>query len=308
MEFYKVPYFYRMKKMTLKLLGILCILTSSVAISQVTANQPQDLFTCDINNPGDGVEIFDLTSTIPEIIGDQTNVTVSFHLTSGDALGNGPGFPDPQNYQNVVNPQLVFVRVQGNGDSQITTFTIEVRLPFEPDTTTPTPLVLADENGDGFEVFDLTEIIPQFTNDPFVLDITYHESLQDAESGTNAIADPENYTNLINPQTIFVRFQNAPQDECVTITSFDIMADPALQLEDETVSIIKMYPNPSSSVITVENIDLDATITIYDTLGRAVLSSVNNNSTSYSMDIRTLTNGVYFMEVDNRKPIQFIKN
>lgn len=291
----------------MKLIGILCILTSGIAVSQVTANQPQDLFTCDINNPGDGVEIFDLTSTIPEIIGDQTNVTVTFHLTSGDALGNGPGFPNPESYENIVNPQLVFVRVQGNGGSQITTFTIEVRLAFEPDTTTPTPLVVGDFDGDGFEVFDLTDIIPQFTNDPFVLDITYHETLTDADAGI-FITNPENYTNITNPQTIYVRFQNAPQEECVTIVSFDIIADPNLSVQEEILAVIKIYPNPTSSVMTVENIDLDATITIYDTLGRTVGSFINDQTNTYTLDVRTLTNGIYFMSIDNRQPISFIKN
>ncbi len=298
-----------MKKTTQKLLGILCILTSFTAVSQVTANQPQDLFMCDINNPGDGVEIFDLTTTIPEIIGDQTNVTVTFHLTSGGALGNDNGFPNPESYENVVNPQLVFVRVQGNGDSQITTFTIEVRLPFEPDTTTPEPLVIFDPEGDGFQVFDLTAIIPQFTNDAFPLDITYHESLEDAQSNVNPIADPENYTNVVPVmQTVYVRFQNAPQEECVTIATFEIIADPELSVQEEQLSSVKIYPNPASSVITVENIDLEATITIYDTLGRTVLSFINDNPISYAMDIRSLPKGLYFMEVDTKKPVTFIKN
>ncbi|WP_299215356.1 T9SS type A sorting domain-containing protein [uncultured Dokdonia sp.] len=297
-----------MKKTTLKLLGILCVLTSFTAVSQVTANEPQDLITCDINNPGDGVEIFDLTTTIPEIIGDQTNVTVTFHLTSGSALGNGPGFPNPENYENIVNPQLVFVRVQGNGDSVITTFTIEVRLPFEPDTTTPDPLVLADPNNDGFEVFDLTDIIPQFTNDPFVVDISYYETLQDAETASNPITDPENYTNITNPQTIYVRFQNAPQEECVTIVTFDIFADANLSIEDESLPVIQLYPNPASSVMSIENIDLDASIIIYDTLGRTVASFINDITTTYTLDVSTLTKGIYFMRIDNRQPVSFIKN
>ena len=292
----------------MKWIGILCILTSFTATSQVTANPPQDLFTCDINNPGDGVEIFDLTTTIPEIIGDQTNVTVTFHLTSGDALGNGPGFPNPESYENIVNPQLVFVRVQGNGGSQITTFTIEVRLAFEPDTTTPTPLVIGDFDDDGFEVFDLTDIIPQFTNDPFVLDITYYETLQDAETASNPIATPENYTNVTNPQTIYVRFQNAPQEECVTIVPFDIFADPNLSVQEETLPMVKIYPNPANSVMTVENIDLDATIIIYDTLGRTVRSFINDQTNLYTIDVEALTKGMYFMSIDNRQPIQFIKN
>ena len=293
----------------MKWIGILCILISYTGISQVTANQPQDLFTCDINNPGDGVEIFDLTSTIPEIIGDQTNVTVTFHLTSGGALGNDSGFPNPESYENIVNPQLVFVRVQGNGGSQITTFTIEVRLAFVPDTMTPTPLVITDVNGDGFEVFDLTDIIPQFTNDPFVLDITYYETLQDAETASNPIADPENFMNtVVTMQTIYVRFQNAPQEECVTIVPFEIIAYLDLGIEDEALPSVKMYPNPTSSVMTLENIDLDATIIIYDTLGRTVGSFINNQTTTYTLDVSKLTKGFYFMSIDNRQPISFIKN
>lgn len=297
-----------MKKTTKRIIGIACLLISSLAMSQVTANQAQDIYLCDINNPGDGIEIFDLTTTIPEIIGDQTNVNVSFHLTSGDALGNGPGFPNPESYENVVNPQLVFVRVQGGGDFDITTFTIEARLPFEPDTTTPNPLIVMDQDGDGFEVFDLTAIIPQFTNDPFVLDITYHETLQDAQSGVNPIADPENYTNTVNPQTLYVRFQNAPQDECVTIVPFEIVADSDLSVQDETTSSIKVYPNPTTSVIIVENIDLDSDIIIYDTLGRIVLRHKSTETQSATMDVRTLTNGIYFMRISDTKPVTFIKN
>lgn len=297
-----------MKKTTLKLLGILCVLSSFTAVSQVTANEPQDLITCDINNPGDGIEMFDLTSTIPEIIGDQTNVTVTFHLTSGSALGNGPGFPNPENYENVVNPQLVFVRVQGNGDSVITTFTIEVRSPFEPDTTNPDPLAVLDADNNGFEIFDLTDIIPQFTNDPFVLDIFYYETLQDAETVSNPIANPENYTNITNPQTLYVRFQNAPQEECVTIVPFDIFADANLSVGDESLPIVRLYPNPTSSVMTVENIDLDASIVIYDTLGRTVASFINHDTTTYTLDVSTFPNGIYFMKIDAKQPVSFIKN
>lgn len=297
-----------MKKTTRKIIGLACLLVSSFAMSQVTANQPQDIFMCDINNPGDGVEIFDLTTTIPEIIGDQTNVTVTFHLTSGGALGNDNGFPNPESYENVVNPQLIFVRVQGPGESVITTFTIEVRLPFEPDTTTPEPLVLPDPEGDGFEVFDLTNIIPQFTNDPFVLDITYHETLQDAENNVNPIADPENYTNVTNPQTLYVRFQNAPEDECVTIVPFDIFADANLTVQDFDTPNVNLYPNPTTSVMTIENIDLESDITIYDTLGRVVLSQKSTDTTIVTMDVSKLNKGIYFVRINDIQPLTFIKN
>ncbi|WP_299766359.1 T9SS type A sorting domain-containing protein [uncultured Dokdonia sp.] len=123
--------------------------------------------------------------------------------------------------------------------------------------------------------------------------------LDDDDDGDLVLTRDEDYNN-----------SGSPLDDDINDNGIPDFLDPdvALSTDEFTVTNFALYPNPSSSVIILENIDLDATITIYDTLGRAVLSSVNNNSTSYSMDISTLTNGVYFMEVDNRKPIQFIKN
>src|SRR5690606_3799788 len=47
--------------------------------------EPDPLELCDYNNPGDGVEEFDLSATIPQITGGDTSIDVSFHLTQDDA-------------------------------------------------------------------------------------------------------------------------------------------------------------------------------------------------------------------------------
>ncbi len=60
--------------------------------------------------------------------------------------------------------------------------------------------------------------------------------------------------------------------------------------------------------MTVKNIDLNATIIIYDTLERAVESFINNQTNLYATYVESLTKGMYFMNIDNRQPIQFIKN
>ena len=64
--------------------------------------------------------------------------------------------------------------------------------------------VKCDENLDGFEVFDLTVA---FSNcaDPSTFYLTYHMSLMDAETGVNALPNPEAYTNTSSPETIYVR-------------------------------------------------------------------------------------------------------
>ncbi len=63
-----------------------------------------------------------------------------------------------------------------------------------------------DENDDGIEMFDLTIAYANCT--PFAEEVTYHETLADADAGVNPIASPEVYTNIVNPQTIYVRVED----------------------------------------------------------------------------------------------------
>lgn len=65
-------------------------------------------------------------------------------------------------------------------------------------------IVKCDENLDGFEVFDLTVAFSNCT-DPSTFNLTYHMSLMDAETGVNALPNPETYTNTSSPETIYVR-------------------------------------------------------------------------------------------------------
>ncbi|MDA0178581.1 MULTISPECIES: hypothetical protein [Mesoflavibacter] len=67
-------------------------------------------------------------------------------------------------------------------------------------------IVKCDDNLDGFEVFDLTVA---FNNcvDPATYNLTYYETIVDAENGTNAIANPQAFTNTTSPQTIYVRVE-----------------------------------------------------------------------------------------------------
>src|SRR5690606_19739253 len=43
---------------------------------------------CDDNNPGDGIEGFDLASMDAGIVGGQANIVVTYHLSSADAQSN----------------------------------------------------------------------------------------------------------------------------------------------------------------------------------------------------------------------------
>ncbi len=85
----------------------------------------------------------------------------------------------------------------------------------------------------GIESFDLTVSTAQI--DP-ANTITYHLSQDDAENNINPISDPENYINISNPQTIFIRVDNG---DCFVVDSFTIevifcpLPDATITIDDE---------------------------------------------------------------------------
>ena len=282
-----------MKKLAL-LVFLVC---SGISYGQVVANTPSPIILCDDTNPGDETEVFDLTSREGEIINGQDNVTVSYHLTSGDALGNGGFIMNPENYTNSSNPQQIFIRVQGNGDFDITTMDIEV-VQYATAAVAPQNLFIDEGDANGQAIFDLTENETEMLGGQFAVDFvfTYYLSAADCASATNPIPNPENFTNTMNPQVIDVRMEpfNAP---CFTCYTFTVASDGTLGLDGAMFNNLKVYPNPANDVVNVVlNNVAYAEILIRDIQGREIISSQSDVDVSV-IDISTLVKGVYFMTV-----------
>lgn len=74
---------------------------------------------------------------------------------------------------------------------------------------------------------------------------------------------------------------------------------PATGLEDLANSVMAVYPNPANNVV---NVVLDAnakaeTVRVYDLAGSLVLEQSVNGATTIKVDISTLTNGLYILQV-----------
>ena len=83
-------------------------------------------------------------------------------------------------------------------------------------------IVMCDENNDGIEVFNLYEGLSEIdgctVNSTAV--VSYHTSLEDAENNTNPLESVTAYTNISNPQTIYIRielFDNPSEYEILEI-------------------------------------------------------------------------------------------
>ncbi len=68
------------------------------------------------------------------------------------------------------------------------------------------PLTVCDPDGDGLAAFDLNSRTAAIVNGVLGLTVTYHETLSDAQTGTNPLISP--YTNIsVPPQPLFVRVE-----------------------------------------------------------------------------------------------------
>lgn len=69
-------------------------------------------------------------------------------------------------------------------------------------------------------------------------------------------------------------------------------------MNETLVKNVFIYPNPASYMVTVENIPLESTITVFDITGKAVYTTV---ATTESIQVKTdtLTNGLYHIQIGN---------
>jgi gliding motility-associated-like protein len=190
----------------------------------------EDYIICEANT--DGRALFDLTTKIPEILNgqDPAEFTVSFHEVEADAQTGQNAIPqaDLTVYRNRTNPQQIFVRIENN-TSECSVSTASFFLEVLEGAEAVAPLAALedceDELGSGIATFDLTQLDAGILNgqDPTVFVLTYHEDLADAETGSNAIANPSSYQSP--SQTIYARVFNTDTD-CYGIAEIELLVNP----------------------------------------------------------------------------------
>ena len=195
------------------------------------ANQPEELEVCDDEtgvDTEDEVATFDLT-TMDMVINGDANVDIFYYETTADIPGNP--IADPESYVNIANPQTLEVRVEDEfGCENFTTLTLVVN---------PNPSIadmifeyeLCDIDNDGVEEFDLeSQTMTILNNEPDV-SITYHETMAEAEMGTDAIDTTQPYQNTeANVDDIYIRAENDITG-CTTIRQLDLIVTASPEIE-----------------------------------------------------------------------------
>lgn len=197
---------------------------------QPDINPVLDIELCD-DLSNDGVEEFDLSAQTLGILGTQSDeeFNVTYHLSFEDA-DEGTGVL-PNLYTNVNNPEPIYVRVESVGDSDCYNASVDPvfslivnprAVAYQPDNM----VTCDDPSNDGFAEFDLSSQEDDILDgqDPAIYDVSFHLTQDEANFNTGAL--PTNYTNVSNPQTIFVRVQDPAYPDCYDTTSFDLVVNP----------------------------------------------------------------------------------
>ncbi|NNK71072.1 MAG: hypothetical protein HKO96_11390, partial [Flavobacteriaceae bacterium] len=158
-------------------------------------------------------------------------LTVAYYETANDAQLEVNQLPNL--YTNTIPwVQTVYIRVEdANNCYGIANMDLIVN-PLPDNNTVANQSFCSDTPGVGsidLSVFD-AEVIG--TQNPADLLISYHESLSDAQAGMNALVSP--YTNISDPQTIYVRVENIITGCSMALISFDISINPNPNLIDPT--------------------------------------------------------------------------
>lgn len=189
----------------------------------VAATTIADLELCDDNNPGDGIESFDLTSIETDLIGSQNfaDVMISYHSSQSDADSGAAAIMNPMAFNNIANPQTIYVRLENIVTGCFNTDTnFDLIVNDLPVVTAPALYDLCDDNTiDGFTSFDLSSRVNEITGGNSGVTVFYYATQLDADNRMNELIG--SYMNTVNPQTLFVVVEDNVTG-CENFTTLDL--------------------------------------------------------------------------------------
>lgn len=166
---------------------------------------------CDVDN--NGQESFVAADFLPDLNLDFPGSQYEFYEDQNDAetgTGTQVVFPYIANFIN--NPSTLFVRIETASGAFQRVVQIFLYVNRPPQLNSPVDLPeLCDLNGDGQEIFDLTQAEDELVADPDLYTFRYYELLVDAQAGNLNIINPATAYSS-GTATVYVRVDSGPLD------------------------------------------------------------------------------------------------
>lgn len=176
-----------------------------------------------------GFEAFDLQAEISNILGSSQNITnfsVRFYT---DSFATNEIATNPFT-NTIANAQTIYLQISNLATNCSAIFPLDLQVLSGIELTEPSDLSICDGVlNDGIGTFDLTSLESDMLHnqnpDDFL--ISYHNLFDEAQNGTNAIANPQNYQNLNSPfeQLIYIRVQGLDTPDCISTTQVRLVVN-----------------------------------------------------------------------------------
>jgi len=183
--------------------------------------------------------------------------------------------------EDIPNIFVILAVVDDNGSGtgiveELNEFNNEFEITAEFGTIPPIPNLpdlLECDLGLDMALFDLTaqnELISTDPNDQ----ISYFTTLENAIANENAISDPEQYENGVDPQTIFVRLEN---EICFTTASFLLTTENCKPIITQGISPNGDTLNDEFIITGLIDVFLDFNLKIYSRAGNLIYEGGNDD-------------------------------
>jgi hypothetical protein len=199
---------------------LLLLVLFTISANAQFQNMYPPIEQCDDNNDQFGV--FDLTQLTPTILAavNPSDYTVTYFDSLVNAQNNTNQITTPSSYFSIQPAvQTLGIRIVNNLTSNINLATVDIRVLPIPNAN---PATLSQCDITELPIYNFSDATLQITGGNPNVFVTYHETLADAQNGSNQIQGG-GYIPLVSPgtQTLFARVQSY-QSGCFSLTTLTL--------------------------------------------------------------------------------------
>jgi gliding motility-associated-like protein len=185
-------------------------------------NPSAPLTYCDNDNDvTDGTISVDLSSFDDIVTNGNTNFTPSYFLTEADAETNFNQLPP---FYSVTGTETIWVRLESIATGCNTVSSFEIQIIQAPEAAIPSPIIICDNDQDGFSIVNLDSSIPEVVPSTTGFNIDFFNSITDAEANTNPLSNAERTTFNASSQTVYIRAEST-LTPCYKVVPLEIIVN-----------------------------------------------------------------------------------
>ena len=197
-------------------------ITDSVTIEyypEINSPTPNTIYKCDM---GLATYTYNLALNTPVVTqGLPTGATVTYFATQTDADNNTNALPLSYNSP---SGTTIYVRIQLANSPCFTVKSFQLQVSPPPVAHQAPNLLRCSNQPTAYFNFDPQTPIVLGTQSPSIYGVSYYTTLNNANNGTNAIANPS--YGAYGNTTIYVRVQNSSDPGCFSVSSFNLIVNP----------------------------------------------------------------------------------